>query len=129
MERRAAWLVAMALAIPHVFPGGFEINSFQTRKTEDPDPPGIKDPAMFAIGVLTDPKDEGIDLDDDAWRDALVLTRAAWKPEPARGRVTPPTSPSGKGIREARDSLAVTPIAACCCSIRLPLLQGQGETP
>lgn len=89
----------------HVFPGGFEINSFQTRKTEDPDPPGIKDPAMFAIGVLTDPKDEGIDLDDDAWRDALVRTRTAWKPEPARGRVTLPTSPSGKGIREARDKL------------------------
>jgi hypothetical protein len=59
--------------------------------------------AMFAIGVLTDPKDEGIDIDDDVWRDALALTRAAWKPDPARGRVDPPTSPSGKGIREARD--------------------------
>lgn len=89
----------------HVFPGDFEVSSFQTRKTDDPDPPGVKDPAMFAIGVLTDPKDEGIDLDDDAWRDALARTRAAWKPEPARGRVTLPTSPSGKGIREARDRL------------------------
>lgn len=89
----------------HVFPGDFEVKSFQTRKTEDPEPPGIKDPAMFAIGVLTDPKDEGIDLDDEAWRDALVRTCAAWKPDPARGRVTMPTSPSGKGLREARDKL------------------------
>ena len=60
---------------------------------------------MFAIGVLTDPKDEGIDIDDDVWRDALARTRAAWKPDPARGRLNPPTSPSGKGIREARDRL------------------------
>lgn len=89
----------------HVFPGDFEVKSFQTRKTEDPDPPGIKDPAMFAIGVLTDPKDEGIDLDDDVWRDALARTRAAWKPEPARGRVDLPSIPSGKGIRESRDRL------------------------
>jgi hypothetical protein len=89
----------------HVFPGGFEANSFQTRKTEDPDPPGIRESSMFAIGVLTDPKDEGIDLDDDAWRDALARTRAAWKPDPARGRVNLPSAPSGKGIREARDRL------------------------
>ena len=60
---------------------------------------------MFAIGVLTDPKDEGIDLDDDAWRDALTRTRAAWKPESARGRVNLPSAPSGNGIREARDRL------------------------
>lgn len=89
----------------HIFPGEFEVDSFQTRKTDDSDPPGTKDPAMFSIGVLTDPKDEGIDLDDDAWRDALARTRAAWKPEPARGRRELPSSPSGKGIREARDRL------------------------
>jgi hypothetical protein len=89
----------------HVFPGGLEVNAFQTRKTDDPDPLGIRDSSMFAIGVLTDPKDEGIDLDDDAWRDALARTRAAWKPDPARGRVNLPSAPSGKGIREARDRL------------------------
>jgi hypothetical protein len=77
--------------------------SLQTRKIDDA--PGAKDPGVFAIGVLTDPKDEGIDLDDDAWRDALARTRAAWKPDPARGRVNLPTSPSGKGIREARERL------------------------
>ena len=104
------WSIALltggeGVGATHVFPGDFEVKSFQTRKTEDPDPPGIKDPAMFAIGVLTDPKDEGIDLDDDVWRDALARTRAAWKPEPARGRVNLPTIPSGKGIRESRDRL------------------------
>ena len=104
------WSIALltggeGVGAKHVFPGDFEVKSFQTRKTEDPDPPGIKDPAMFAIGVLTDPKDEGIDLDDDVWRDALARTRAAWKPEHARGRVDPPTIPSGKGIRESRDRL------------------------
>ena len=104
------WSVALlsggdGVGEPHAFPGAFEPKSFQTRKTEDPDPPGVKDPAMFAIGVLTDPKDEGIDLDDDSWRDALARTREAWKPDPARSRVDPPTSPSGKGIREARDRL------------------------
>ena len=104
------WSVALlsggeGVGEPHVFPGGFEPKSLQTRKTEDPDPPGMKDPTTFAIGVLTEPKDEGIDLDDDIWRDALARTRAAWKPEPARGRINMPSSPSGKGIREARDRL------------------------
>lgn len=104
------WSVALlsggdGVGEPHAFPGGFEPKSFQTRKTEDPDPPGVKDSAMFAIGVLTDPKDEGIDIGDEVWRDALARTQAAWKPDPARGRVNPPTSPSGKGIREARDRL------------------------
>ncbi|WP_282411789.1 hypothetical protein [Pseudomonas sp. PS02303] len=59
----------------------------------------------FAIGVLTDPKDEGVDLLDGAWREALALTRAAWKPDPARNRITSPNFPSGKGIREARRKL------------------------
>lgn len=102
------WSVALlsggdGIAEPHAFPGDFEPKSFQTRKTDDPDPTGLKDPAMFAIGVLTDPKDEGIDIDDDVWRDARERTRAAWKPDPGRGRLDPPTRPSGKGLRESRD--------------------------
>jgi hypothetical protein len=102
------WSVALltggdGVGEPHIFPGDFEITSFQVRKTEDPDPPGIRDPAVFAIGVLTGPKDEGIDLGDDIWRDALERTREAWKPDPARGRISLPTNPSGKGIREARE--------------------------
>ena len=90
---------------PHAFPGTQATESFFTRKNEDPEDPEKRDPKNFAIGVLTDPKDEGIDLDDGVWRQALALTRAAWKPDPARGRVTLPSVPSGKGIREARGKL------------------------
>lgn len=89
----------------HIFPGGAPLNSYFIRKTEDPDEAERQDPKNFAIGVLTDPKDEGIDLDDDIWRKALDLTRSAWKPEPARGRVNQPSFPSGKGIRETRGKL------------------------
>ncbi|NWF08863.1 Z1 domain-containing protein [Pseudomonas salomonii] len=89
----------------HVFPGGAPSSSYSIRKTEDPVDPEKVDPKSFAIGVLTDPKDEGIDLNDDVWREALALTRAAWKPEPSRGRTSLPSFPSGKGIREARRKL------------------------
>lgn len=89
----------------HVFPGGAPSTTYSIRKTEDPVDPERLDPMTFTIGVLTDPKDEGIDLDDDAWRKALALTRSAWRPDPARGRITPPDFPSGKGIREARGKL------------------------
>lgn len=86
----------------HVFPGGTPSTKYAIRKTEDPNDPDKVDPKNFAIGVLTDPKDEGIDLGDDAWHEALALTQAAWKPDPARGRSEKPSIPSGKGIREAR---------------------------
>ncbi len=86
----------------HTFPGGSPTTKYAIRKTEDPVEPEKLDAKNFAIGVLTDPKDEGIDIGDDVWREALTLTRAAWNPDPARGRNEPPTVPSGKGIREAR---------------------------
>lgn len=90
---------------PHAFPGGEAATAYSIRKTEDLADPEKVDPGNFAIGVLTDPKDEGIDLGDDAWRKALALTQASWMPDPARGRIALPTSPSGKGIREARKIL------------------------
>jgi Z1 domain len=90
---------------PHTFPGGEPTTTFTIRKTEDPEDADRIDPQNFAIGVLTDPKDEGIDLNDEAWHEALELTRASWKPDPGRGRVNLPTAPSGKGIREARRKL------------------------
>jgi hypothetical protein len=89
----------------HIFPGGAPVSSFSIRKTDDPDIADHVDPKSFSIGVLTDPKDEGIDIPDEAWREALNLTRASWKPDPARGRINPPSSPSGKGIREIRKRL------------------------
>jgi len=104
------WSVALladgsGVGEPHVFAGGATVKSFPMRTPDDPEPPGVKDPEKFAIGVLTDPADETIDLGDDAWREALALTRAAWKPDPARGRVTLPSVPSGRGIRAAREKL------------------------
>lgn len=104
------WSVALlggglGVGDPHRFPGGELSTAYAVRKTEDPDDPTRLDSKSFAIGVLTDPKDEGIDLGDDEWRMALNLTREAWKPDPARGRVVPPNFPSGKGIREARGKL------------------------
>jgi len=89
----------------HIFPGCPPSSSYFIRKTEDLEDPDRIDPKNFAIGVLTDPKDEGIDIGDDIWRKALALTRAAWKPDPARGRVNQPSFPSGKGIRETRGKL------------------------
>lgn len=83
----------------HTF-GEIKVKTFPMRKY---DTSGKK----FSIKVLTDPKDEGIDLDDNQWRKALDLTLAAWKPDPARSppRIDPPVEPSGKGIREARKEL------------------------
>ena len=89
----------------HTFPGGDPSTRYFIRKSEDTEDLESVDPRNFAIGVLTDPKDEGIDIDDTVWRKALDLTRAAWKPEPARGRLTQPNFPSGKGIRETRGKL------------------------
>jgi len=104
------WSIALladgaGVGVPHVFGPDAEVKSFPMRTPDDREPPGVKDPEKFAIGVLTDPADEGIDLDDHAWREALALTRAAWKPDPARGRVNLPSIPSGKGIRQARERL------------------------
>jgi hypothetical protein len=89
----------------HVFPGGEPYKNYFIRKTEDPEDGNLQDATKFAIGVLTDPKDEGIDLNDDIWQKALKLTIDAWKPDPARGRTEPPVVPSGKAIREIRGKL------------------------
>jgi hypothetical protein len=105
------WSVALlaegdGVGDPHAFSSGIRVEKFPMRTPDDLKNPGQPiDPAKFAIGVLIDPSDEGIDLDDDAWRKALELTNAAWKPDPVRGRVSPPSIPSGKGIRMARAQL------------------------
>jgi len=56
----------------------------------------------YSIGRLLSPRDEGIDLDEAQWAAALELSRKAFKPDPARGRVTPPDSPNGPAIRFIR---------------------------
>lgn len=89
----------------HTFPGGNPSKNYFIRKSETPAHSEGQESKYFSIGVLTDPKDESIDLNDEVWRKALDKTRAAWKPDPARGRDKQPTSPSGKGIRELRGML------------------------
>lgn len=56
----------------------------------------------YTIGVLTDPVDEAIDMDEAEWLAALAATQAEWKPDAARNRREKPTKPSGRKIREQR---------------------------
>jgi hypothetical protein len=60
----------------------------------------------YSIGRLLSPKDETIDLDEDAWEAALNSTRSAWKPDPAKAKAgqqqVPPEVPSGPHIRKIR---------------------------
>lgn len=53
----------------------------------------------YAIGVLTDPKDESIDLDGARWKAALDLTASTWEKAGKSGR---PEVPSGPAIRRVR---------------------------
>jgi hypothetical protein len=105
------WSVALlaegdGVGEPHAFSMGISVDKFPRRTPDAPKNPDHSDnSAKFAIGVLTDPSDEGLDLDDEAWRKALAITRAAWNPDPARGRDSLPSIPSGKGIRMAREQI------------------------
>ncbi len=56
----------------------------------------------YSIGRLLSPRDEGIDLDESQWIAALDLSRKAFKPDPARGRIKSPESPNGPAIRFVR---------------------------
>lgn len=53
----------------------------------------------YAIGVLTDPKDESIDLDEAQWNAALDLTANTWEKAGKSGR---PEMPGGPAIRRVR---------------------------
>jgi hypothetical protein len=81
----------------HTFASGLKVLSLPSRS-------GTKVGSKFSIGVLTDPSDEAMDLDYEPWKKALEMTLSVWKPDPARGRITPPKRPSGKKIRELRGS-------------------------
>jgi hypothetical protein len=56
----------------------------------------------YSIGRLLSPRDEAIDLHEAAWSAALDLARKSFKPDPARGRHTPPETPNGPAIRYVR---------------------------
>jgi len=57
----------------------------------------------YSIGRLLDPKDEAIDLDEAGWIAALLATRAARRPDPARlQEAGEPEIPNGPAIRKIR---------------------------
>lgn len=56
----------------------------------------------YSIGRLMSPRDESIDLDEDAWKAALQFTRAAWRPDPAASKREVPSIPNGPAIRKVR---------------------------
>ena len=82
----------------HVFSNGLEISTFPSRS--DTEIPG-----RYSIGVLTDPSDEAVDVGLKPWETALTMTKDVWKPDPSRGRITEPSRPSGKKIREMRGTI------------------------
>lgn len=93
------WTVALVAeghaGAPHTFANGLTVASFPSRSDRGVD-------GRYSIGVLTDPADEGIDVEQADWKRALELTLAEWKPDPARNRITPPNRPSGKKLREVK---------------------------
>lgn len=65
---------------------------------------GVADPDVrdrYSIGVLLDPKDESIDLDEMQWGAALKLTTDAWQSRKEKSS-EPPRTPSGPTIRKIR---------------------------
>ncbi len=63
---------------------------------------GIAD--RYAIGRLLSPRDESLDMEEDAWLAALAHTKKVWYEDPGRlkNRHEPPTVPSGVSIRQIR---------------------------
>lgn len=56
----------------------------------------------YAIGVLLDPIDESIDLDEDQWKAAHALTVRLWEKKKEKKSEVRPTKPNGVAIREVR---------------------------
>lgn len=77
------------------FGGGIVVSSFPYRGTK-------KKEESYSIGVLTEPADEGIDIPDGPWRDALAKTIEMRAKTDPSGKDKPPTRPSGRALRELR---------------------------
>jgi hypothetical protein len=82
------------------FPHGISVTSMPSRSRRG-------DASKYSIGVLTDPADEAIDVGYETWQKALDTTIKSWKPDPARNRITPPTRPNGKALRELTSPEAI----------------------
>lgn len=97
-----SWTVALiggGDGASHAFCGKYEIARMIARKAK----PGGE---HYSIGRLLSPRDEAIDLDEDAWKAALDLTISAWTKDPARRTEDtgkkPPKAPGGPSIRRVR---------------------------
>jgi hypothetical protein len=65
--------------------------------------PETKSVEHYSIGRLLSPRDEAIDLSDEEWQAALMLTQQAWRSDPGRSRrKDEPDAPSGPCIRRVR---------------------------
>jgi hypothetical protein len=56
---------------------------------------------QFRIGILVNPPDEAVDLDDDSVASAKAATIEDWERDP-RGREKPPQNPAGRFLRRER---------------------------
>jgi hypothetical protein len=108
------WTVALitgGTGAPHSLQGGLKIDGMLKRAADS----DIKD--RYSIGRLLSPRDEAIDLDEEAWKAALDATIRAWRPDPARQKdgtaPRPPELPNGPAIRRIRgkgaDGVAAAP--------------------
>lgn len=95
----ALWTVALVAegkaGTPYTFANGVTVSTMPSRGDK-------KVAGRYSIGVLTDPKDEAIDVDGPSWDKALSLALSHWQRDPARGRETPPVAPNGRALRELR---------------------------
>ncbi len=80
----------------YVLGGRFKVKTMPMRSPKD----GREG---YSIGVLTESKDEGIDVGIDGWKTALETTISSWRREGSRDRPEP-SRPSGRSLRDLRSA-------------------------
>jgi hypothetical protein len=82
---------------PHTFGGSITVDMIK-RRDETPGP------GKYSIGRLLSPRDEAIDLDDQAWQAALALTIRTWEKTGGKSSSKPaqPEAPNGPAVRRIR---------------------------
>lgn len=95
LTRWTVALIGSERGIEHHLAENIPVGMLKRTSTRDGD--------KFSIGRLMSPRDESVDLDEASWNAALALTRANWKPDPARskGREEPDV-PNGPSMRQVR---------------------------
>ncbi|WP_419204698.1 Z1 domain-containing protein [Bordetella trematum] len=80
----------------YVLGGRFKVQTLPMRSPKD----GRKG---YSIGVLTESKDEGIDVGIEGWNAALEATISSWRREGSKDRPQP-SRPSGRSLRDLRSA-------------------------